>query len=142
MNITENRPIPNEPRADATDPTTDVIEEMSNASLSQFMTASCILKSLPREGTLSMSQMFSLSIQRAISDVLNEAVWRFADTLWMMLETTGMTCVMMPTNNPRTSSRVMMARSQSGARCPFILILRSSFMIGLPRRETTAARIM
>ena len=90
MNITENRPMPKEPKAEATEPTTEVTEERSKAFLIQPSTASWSLKSRPMDGSLSISQTFTLSNQTVISEALKEADWRLPETLVMMLENTGM----------------------------------------------------
>ncbi len=142
MNITENKPMPNDPNADATDPTTEVTDEMSKASLIHPSTASWTLKSRPRAGSLSISQTFILSNQTVISEALNDVDWRLPLMFVMMLLKTGMIWVTMPRNMTKISSSETMANSQSGALLPFILMCLRPFMIGLPKRETTAARIM
>ena len=142
MNITENRPMPKDPRADATEPTTDVIEVRSKAFLIQFTVASWTLKSRPSDGIRSINQIFTLSRRRDISDALNEALCRLEDTLEMILETTGMTWVMIARRMLRIRSKVMIASSQSGADFPLIRHFLKNFIIGRPRRDTTAASTM
>ncbi len=142
MNITENRPMPNDPRADATEPTTEVTDEMSKAFFIHPSTASWILKSRPRVGILSSSQTFTFSNHTVISDALKEVDWRLPLMFVMMLEKTGKIWVTTPRNMISIRSSETMADSQSGALLPFILRCFRPFIMGLPRRETTAARII
>ena len=142
MNITEKSPMPKAPRADATEPTTDVTELMSNALRIHPITASWIWQPRPRAGILSISQTFSRSNQTVISEALKEADWRLPETLVIILEKTGMIWVTIPRNTVRIRSRDTMAHSQSGALMPFIRMRFNPFIIGLPSRETTAAMIM
>ena len=57
-------------------------------------------------------------------------------------ETTGMTWVMIARRMLRIRSKVMIASSQSGADFPLIRHFLRNFIIGRPRRDTTAASTM
>ena len=72
MKTTQKTPIAREPRMEATEPTTDVTEDTSNSLVIQLPNACCTLKSLPRAGKRSISQMLAFSSQRVISEALIE----------------------------------------------------------------------
>lgn len=89
MNTTENKPIPKAPTAEATDPTTLVMDEESKfgskACMIQSTAATWILKSGSRLGTIPANHWLNRSKMALISPPVTEAVCRFTEIFCTML---------------------------------------------------------
>ena len=105
-------------------------------------TACSIEKSSPRLGNVDTSRRFRLSAM--LLSWYDESVVfsKFLDISEMMFRMTGMICVKRARKNKMSSTRVMTARSPSGAALPLIRNFLSSFIIGRPIREKIAAMMM
>ena len=139
MKITEKSPTATLTTTEATEPKMPEMFDKSTTSEIFSISSWTPSKSLSTQGKDWMIQSLACMMMEFPSmdscSFMNEASPK-------MLETTGITCIINKNSTAKMVTRVMIAKTASGADFPLILILRSSLRKGCPMSETTNAMRM